>query len=476
MRFQVYVAAATVIATALCHCLAHGQDAAGPVHRVEVVGNQTLMLESTNSVTVDPQGRIYWVSQGVPNTRQQLEHLRKSTIAKLKSTSDQEQRSDILDHMKSILDKFFDREMDSRSQAISSIEERSKKLLAELQKRKQSKQQIIDLQLKILEFDAKGLGYFNEPAANDASGDATTATPKEFPLGAGNHNPARITVDKLDGKRVRVSTEFGGGDYSAFYLIDTDAYDGWTPQRLKRTMEGWKRSLKNAAGAEELQKAKAKVLEGMNSYFDADIQHRKQAIDKITKRADELRKQLDARQKAKDEIISLQMKVIENEAAGLGFYPAEKQIDESGQASRQWAPLTTRQYFNHQETPKAAVRLIEEIRQKTPAGKTKTDVQRWIDATYPQLESAWVASNGLKLLPNWQSVAQSEFNEDQVDSALRLDMPVERDIYQSVYFLFDEDDQLIGHFTNVYRQSVKWGVKNVPSGRHSTVRLPDPAN
>lgn len=70
------------------------------------------------------------------------------------------------------------------------------------------------------------------------------------------------------------------------------------------------------------------VLEG---YFDQDIQRRLAELADIEARVKRLRQQCDQRQQAKEEILQLQLKVLENEAAGLGFFggsapaqPAEK--------------------------------------------------------------------------------------------------------------------------------------------------------
>jgi hypothetical protein len=59
------------------------------------------------------------------------------------------------------------------------------------------------------------------------------------------------------------------------------------------------------------------VLEG---YFDQDMQRRLAELAGIETRVKRLREQCDQRQQAKEEILKLQMKVLENEAAGLGFF------------------------------------------------------------------------------------------------------------------------------------------------------------
>jgi len=53
--------------------------------------------------------------------------------------------------------------------------------------------------------------------------------------------------------------------------------------------------------------------------FDADMKERENDLAKLEQRLNKLREQLDRRRKAKSEIIQLEVKVLTNEAAGLGF-------------------------------------------------------------------------------------------------------------------------------------------------------------
>ena len=52
------------------------------------------------------------------------------------------------------------RKGDFRQREIQAIEARVRRLRAQLEKRRSSKQQIIDLQLKVIEYEASGLGLF----------------------------------------------------------------------------------------------------------------------------------------------------------------------------------------------------------------------------------------------------------------------------------------------------------------------------
>jgi len=85
------------------------------------------------------------------------------------------------------------------------------------------------------------------------------------------------------------------------------------------------RSLKSVlslaeASDEKKGEAKQKIETLLNSYFDKDFAARQAKITEIEQRVAKLKVQLEKRRAAKSELVQLQMKLIENEAAGLGFF------------------------------------------------------------------------------------------------------------------------------------------------------------
>jgi hypothetical protein len=60
------------------------------------------------------------------------------------------------------------------------------------------------------------------------------------------------------------------------------------------------------------------------SYFDTDMKIRQSKLADMVARAKSLHAQLDKRRAFRDEIIQLQLNVLVNEAAGLGFYSHAK--------------------------------------------------------------------------------------------------------------------------------------------------------
>jgi hypothetical protein len=62
-----------------------------------------------------------------------------------------------------------------------------------------------------------------------------------------------------------------------------------------------------------------KLKTAVDKCFDDDMKGREAELKKLQARLDKLKVQLEKRRKAKDEIVQLEVKVLTNEAAGLGF-------------------------------------------------------------------------------------------------------------------------------------------------------------
>ncbi len=71
---------------------------------------------------------------------------------------------------------------------------------------------------------------------------------------------------------------------------------------------------------DEKAKVKQVIEDLLNQYFDEDIKLRQAKIMEIEQRVAKLKAQLEKRRAAKSELVQLQLKLIENEAAGLGFF------------------------------------------------------------------------------------------------------------------------------------------------------------
>jgi hypothetical protein len=78
--------------------------------------------------------------------------------------------------------------------------------------------------------------------------------------------------------------------------------------------------LNQAEEGEAKAEAEAKLRELLSAYFDEDMNRRADELEDIEERLRQLRSQLERRGNHKPDIIDLQVKVLVNEAAGLGFF------------------------------------------------------------------------------------------------------------------------------------------------------------
>jgi hypothetical protein len=92
-----------------------------------------------------------------------VHHAIDTAAAKLRDAESDEERAAATKELAELLDKHFEDDMKHRAEEVARIEERVKKLRDLLEKRAAKKQEIIDLQIKVLENEAAGLGFFSQP-------------------------------------------------------------------------------------------------------------------------------------------------------------------------------------------------------------------------------------------------------------------------------------------------------------------------
>jgi hypothetical protein len=78
--------------------------------------------------------------------------------------------------------------------------------------------------------------------------------------------------------------------------------------------------LRDAKGNEARSEAEKELRDLLEQYFDDDLQRRQAELGEMEDRLAKLEKQLDRRESKKDEIVDLQVKVLVNQAEGLGFF------------------------------------------------------------------------------------------------------------------------------------------------------------
>jgi hypothetical protein len=99
--------------------------------------------------------------------------------------------------------------------------------------------------------------------------------------------------------------------------------------RLAPVLQG----LRDAADDQQKETLRRQLSSILEDYFQQDLQRRTSEIDAIEQRVQRLREQLEQRQQAKDEILQLQLKVLENETAGLGFFSRQPAAPDYGGGS-----------------------------------------------------------------------------------------------------------------------------------------------
>jgi hypothetical protein len=107
------------------------------------------------------------------------------------------------------------------------------------------------------------------------------------------------------------------------YWIAGPAGAGTVAGELRKAAE----AVRNADGDEETSAARKALAELVEKCFDADMVNREKELAELEKRLAKLREQLDRRRTKKQDIMDLQIKVLLNEADGLGFYSGGEKND-----------------------------------------------------------------------------------------------------------------------------------------------------
>jgi hypothetical protein len=145
-----------------------------------------------------------------------------------------------------------------------------------------------------------------------------------------------------------------------------------------------RQKLSEASSQEDKKAARQQLRKSLAEIFDQDMQMRKKAAAKIESRLAKLRQQYEARQTARDEIIDLQLKVIEQDEAGLEF------------------PSALPSGFN--PFPSATPADPPSVRRKFPTGATR------VDEFDPILKERTLDEVKTKVDPELPTTITSEFN------------------------------------------------------------------
>ena len=181
------------------------------------------------------------------------------------------------------------------------------------QKRKESKDRIVDLQLKIQLNEVEGLGFSVKRNSRNRGVDP-------YYGGVVYSDVTNPGVAGMVGAELNGYEQVLGLPGSNPYGRGTSTESENPLRKAERALRDVTKKLKLMKGEYDREDAEALLRPALESYFAADLNGREQEINGIQKRIDSLEKLIEQRREARDQVISLQVEVLKNDAEGLGFF------------------------------------------------------------------------------------------------------------------------------------------------------------
>lgn len=236
-------------------------------------------------------------------------------VEALKQAKDEEARKKSLETLSVVVSQLFDEDLKRRESEVGDIRNRAAKLKALINKRKGSEDRIVDLQLKIQLNEVEGLGFAVRSGRDRQNQNpyygAAGGMGMEMMMGGD-----LVTYQKVLGLP-------GGDDYGEGNSAD--------PRRkAEQTLRNATAKLKQAKSDDDRQAAEKLLRSALESYFAADLEIREREVKEIQTRVANLEKLIERRRQARDQVISLQLEVLKNEADGLGFFSTSSRRSSNG--------------------------------------------------------------------------------------------------------------------------------------------------
>ena len=108
----------------------------------------------------------------------------REAAAALSEAEGEDARADAEEKLTRLLEDYFEQDMERREQELADVERRLTRLRTLLERRRDKKEDIIDLQVKVLLNEADGLGFFGQPGPGEVMTFWNTASGSEFQLHA----------------------------------------------------------------------------------------------------------------------------------------------------------------------------------------------------------------------------------------------------------------------------------------------------
>jgi hypothetical protein len=140
------------------------------------------------------------------------------------------------------------------------------------------------------------------------------------------------------------------------------------------------KELRDAKGDEAKDKAEANLRDLLSKYFDEDMKQREAALKEMEARLSKLKERLAKRHDKMQEIVDLQIKVLINEADGLGFF--------SGEPAFNGSPLNPRSAAPGPYDPQFDRIILHEASHTEPAASDPVPIEREEASNDPLSEPA----------------------------------------------------------------------------------------
>jgi hypothetical protein len=113
------------------------------------------------SLAVDGVHRKIVAMHGQPDAMREI----REAAAAVNDADDERSKRQAQERLEDMLDRYFDEDMKRRERELEEIEERVAKLSALLERRRERRREIVDLQVKVLLSEAEGMGFFSSGAS-----------------------------------------------------------------------------------------------------------------------------------------------------------------------------------------------------------------------------------------------------------------------------------------------------------------------
>ncbi|MGZ0163764.1 MAG: hypothetical protein ACKVII_07595 [Planctomycetales bacterium] len=241
-------------------------------------------------------------------------------IETLKRATSEEARKATLENLSQIVHEIFDEDLKKRESEVGDIRQRVSKLQALIDKRKESKDRIVDLQFKIQLNEVEGLGFAIKRSGRSQNLNAY--------IGGGLPGMGIATMMGESGVQ---HSQMRGASFGEDYAGGAAMNSSDDPRRKSEiVLQAATSKLKEATSEEERQAAGKLLRSALERYFATDLEMREREIKGIQERVTNLDKLIERRRQARDQVISLQLEVLKNEADGLGFFSTSSRRSSNG--------------------------------------------------------------------------------------------------------------------------------------------------